>query len=139
MSVEGNKAIYRQYLERCNAHEFATLDEFVDRDVRVNGHPLGLDQYQEGLQRVVDAFPDYHWHLDQLLGEGDYLAARFTDSGTHQGIFLMIAPSGTFITTQEFAFYHVVDGKIAEVWVTADNLSTLLQISGMMNPYGPSS
>jgi predicted ester cyclase len=29
----------------------------------------------------------------------------------------------------EFAVYHVVDGRIAEVWGTADNLSLLQQLT----------
>ena len=31
--------------------------------------------------------------------------------------------------TQEFAIYRVVDGKFAEVWVTADNLGLLAQLT----------
>jgi predicted ester cyclase len=36
--------------------------------------------------------------------------------------------TGRAVRTQEFAFYRVEDGKIAEVWGTADTLDLLRQI-----------
>lgn len=44
------------------------------------------------------------------------------------GTFLGIPPTGRPIITQEFAVYRVDAGKIAEVWVTADNLRLLTQL-----------
>lgn len=129
MSIEGNRAIYRRYLDRCNAHDVGSLGEFVTDDVRVNGQAQGLEVYVQGLAGVVAAFPDYHWRLDQLLAEGEWLAARFTDSGTHRGTFLGIAPTGCPVTTFELAIYRLVDGKITEVWVTADNLAIVRQLT----------
>ena len=120
--AEHHKEVYRQYLACCNAHDFESLGEFVHEDVAINGQPQSLSAYQEGLSQVVAAFPDYRWELGHLLAESDWLAAHFTDTGTHGGRFLGIDPTGKTVETQEFAFYRPSGGKIAEVWVTADNL-----------------
>lgn len=136
MSIQQNRAMYRRYLDRCNAHDFGGLGEFVADDVRVNGETQGLKAYIQGLAEVVTAFPDYHWRLEQLLAEGEWLAARFTDSGTHHGAFLDVAPTGRSVTALEFATYHLIDGKIAEVWVMADNLEILRQLAGNGEPGG---
>jgi predicted ester cyclase len=49
------------------------------------------------------------------------IAAHFADTGTHV--------SGRAVRTQEFAFYRVAGGRIAEVWVTADNLAVREQLN----------
>ena len=130
-STSDPKAFYRRYNACCNAHDFAGLGEFVAPDVRVNGEVWGLARYQQGLEAVITAFPDYRWHLDGLLADGDWLAARFTDQGTHLGPFLGVGPTGRIVTTLEFAFYRLERGKITEVWVTADNLGTLRQLGAL--------
>jgi predicted ester cyclase len=102
------EAFYRSYLGACNAHDFDRLDGFVAGDVRVNDRLQGLDDYRAGLREVVARYPDYRWNLRHLLVDDDRVAAHFADTGT--GV-----PSGR----QEFAFYVLRDGLIAEVWVTA--------------------
>lgn len=128
MSTKENKAFYRRYLARCNAHDFESLGEFIAEDVMVNGRPQGLVAYQAGLAQVVAAFPDYHWELSHLLAEGDWLAAHFIDTGTHHAAFLGVAATRKAVVTSEFAFYRLSSGKIAEVWVAADNLELLRQL-----------
>jgi predicted ester cyclase len=121
-------ARYRRYNAVCNEHRFADLGEFVTDDIVVNGEATGLAGYIAGLAAVVRAFPDYRWDLQHLLVDGDVVAAHFLDSGTHRGEWLGVAPTGRRVTTQEFAFYRWSGGRIAEVWVTADNLRVLEQL-----------
>jgi predicted ester cyclase len=118
---------YRRYLQRCNQHRFEELGEFVDRDVRVNGAPMGLDGYAAGLRSVVEAFPDYHWELQHLLVDGDWLSAHLIDTGTHAGTFLDVPATGRVVRAQEFALYRLQDGKIADSWGDLDS-SVLAQL-----------
>ena len=122
------ESFYRRYNDACNAHRFAGLGEFVAADVEVNGERQGLDAYVAGLEAVVAAFPDYRWDLRHLLIDGDWVAAHFVDTGTHQGPFLGVPATGRAVNTQEFACYRIEAERIAEVWVTADNLRLLEQI-----------
>jgi steroid delta-isomerase-like uncharacterized protein len=119
---------YRHYNAACNEHRFADLGKFVADDVVVNGERQGLAGYAAGLAAVVRAFPDYRWDLRHLLVDGDVVAAHFTDSGTHRGEWLGVPATGRRVSTQEFAVYRWADGRIAEVWVTADNLRVLDQL-----------
>ncbi len=122
------EAIYRRYNSLCNAHRFERLGEFVAPDVEVNGEVQGLAAYVDGLRAVVRAFPDYRWDLRHLLVSGAWLSAHFLDSGTHRGTFLGVPATGRTVSTQEFAIYRFDAGRIAEVWVTADNLRLLDQL-----------
>jgi len=121
-------ATYRRYNERCNAHAFDSLDEFVSPGVVVNGDPQGLPGYVAGLEAVVRAFPDYRWQLEHLLVDDPWVSAHFTDTGTHRGTWLGVPATGRRVRTQEFAVYRWIDGRIAEVWVTADNLAVVQQL-----------
>ncbi|MFI6678238.1 ester cyclase [Kribbella sp. NPDC050470] len=122
------KAFYRRYLERCNEHRFEELGEFVAADVRVNGSVTGLAGYAAGLRSVVDAFPDYHWEIQHLLVDGDWLSSHLIDTGTHSGTFLDVPATGRVITAPEFAVYHLRNGKIAESWGDLDS-SVLTQLT----------
>jgi predicted ester cyclase len=119
---------YRRYNRLCNAQRFDRLGEFVAQDVEVNGEVQGLPAYVDGLRAVVRAFPDYRWDLRHLLVSGAWVSAHFLDTGTHQGSFLGVPATGRKVSTQEFAIYRFQAGKIAEVWVTADNLGLLDQL-----------
>ena len=123
------EAFYLRYLAACNAHDFDALDRFVADDVEVNGERQGLTGYVGGLREVVRGFPDYHWDLRHLMVDGDRIAAHFVDTGTHRGEAFGVPATGRSVRTQEFAFYRLAGGRIAEVWVTADNLALLRQIS----------
>ena len=112
---------YAEYNATCNAHDFIGLDAFVAEDVVVNGAPIGLAAYVAGLRAVVEAFPDHRWELRHLLADGDVIAAHFDDSGTDPG-------TGRVVHTDELAFYRIADGRIAEVWVAADNERVRIQL-----------
>ena len=114
------KAFYRHYIDRCNAHRFEDLSEFVAQDVEVNGHPQGLGGYIAGLSAVIAAFPHYRWNLRHLVVEGDWLAAHFINTGTHTGTSHGVTPPRGGVITQEFAMYRIASGKIAEFWGTAE-------------------
>lgn len=109
-------AVYRRYLARCNEHRVEELGEFVAEEVSGSGPVDGLAAYVEGVAAVCTAFPDYRWELQQLVVDGDTIAARLTGSGTHTGPFSGIAPTGRRISTQELVLYRFADGKIVECW-----------------------
>lgn len=120
--------LYRRYVASLNAYQFERLDTFVHSDVRINGEQGGLAAYRQGLAEVVVAFPDYHWRLDHLLVSGNWLAAKFTDSGTHLGTFLGVPPSGKTVRTFELAHYRFDHNKITEVWGTGFAQQLLEQV-----------
>ncbi len=124
------EAFYRQYNAACNAHDFDQLGKFVAEDVVVDGEPRGVSHYSESLRTWVQAFPDYRWEILHLVIDGDWISGHFRDTGTHRGEIFGVPPTGQRVDIHEFALYHVVDGRIVEVWGTADNLALLEQLTG---------
>jgi predicted ester cyclase len=121
-------AFYRRYNACCNAHRFDDVAEFVARDVVIDGTERGVGAYAEELRAVVRAFPDYRWELRRLVVEAPWIAAQFTDTGTHRGAFLGIEATGRSVAVPEFAFYRVDAGRIAEVWGSAFHVHLLDQL-----------
>ena len=128
LSPDALERFYRRYNQACNDHRFSDLTEFVAEQVLVDGEPRSRLDYMRALEAVVAAFPDSRWDLRHLMTDGDWIAARFIDTGTHGGTFLGVPATGRAVTAQEFAFYRVEAGRIAEVWGTADDLHLLEQL-----------
>ena len=109
-------ARYQRYLACCNDRRFDELSELVSEEVGGSGTEDGLVAYVDRIRAVVVGFPDYRWELQDLVVEGDTIAARLTGRGTHTGTFVGLAPTGRSITIQELVVYRFADGKIVRCW-----------------------
>jgi predicted ester cyclase len=114
-------AWYRRYNAVCNRHDFDELVPFLRDVVLVNGAVRTAQGYIDDLFEVYRAFPDYRWEIQRVLVDEPWLAVHLADRGTHLGPWRGAAPTGRAVTTDEFAMYRLEAGRIAEVWVTADN------------------
>jgi predicted ester cyclase len=81
------------------------------------------------------AFPDIHFRVDDLLAEGDLVAARVTVTGTHQGEFMGIPATGRSVEVDVMDFVSYRDGKGTAHWGVSDMVSLLQQL-GVMPPPG---
>ena len=112
--------IYTRYLACCNERRFSKLSEFVGDPIRFGGKLTPLADYAKTIASNIEAVPDFHWKVQDLVTDGSVVAVRLEDSGTPQANWLEIPPNGRAITFQEFAFYRFQDGKIAEMWFLLD-------------------
>jgi steroid delta-isomerase-like uncharacterized protein len=143
MSIEQNKTVLRRLLsEVISKGDYALADElvavdFVSHQLRP-GQGQGLDGFKQGLRVVRAAFPDWESVVDELLGEGDMVAARWTAHGTHQGAFAGIPPTGRRIKMKEMGIFRVVSGKLVEYWGLADELALMQQLGVLPSMEPPS-
>ena len=79
--------------------------------------------------KLVDAFPDSHVTIDDMVLEGDRVAIRYTMTGTQKGEFMGISPTNKKGTLWVIEIQRVAGGKIAEGWQRFDTL-------GMMQDLG---
>src|SRR4030095_418923 len=77
------------------------------------------------------AFSDIRVTVDQILAEGDTVVVRWTARGRHTGHLLGIVPTNRETVTTGIDMLRIVDGKIAEGWVSWDTLGLLEQLSGL--------
>lgn len=77
------------------------------------------------------AFPDSQISIDSCIEERDTVVTRWTLSGTHQGVFQGIPPTGRAVKFGGIEMNTVVDGKLVEHYSMFDNLALLRQIGAL--------
>jgi predicted ester cyclase len=54
--------------------------------------------------------------FEDVIGEDDRVAVRYTGTGTHEGEYQGIAPTGEEVRLSGMRFCRLDGGKIVEVW-----------------------
>lgn len=125
MSVESNKAHVRRWFEeiingRTAPDVFmAALDEMIAPDfVDWDGpDPMnGREAIRRSVPVLLKALPDAFLTVEQLIGEGDFVAVRVRGQATHTGEVMGIVPTGKRISWTENEIFRLVNGQIAESW-----------------------
>jgi predicted ester cyclase len=138
MSAEDNKAVYRRFIDEVfNNKNVARIDQFIQPDFvdHTPGLPSGLDGAKQGVAGFLTGFPDIHFAIEDQIAEGDKVVARLTMSGTHQGEFAAIPPTGKRVTMRAIDVWRLRNGKCAEHWLEMDNLGLMQQL-GMIPQSG---
>jgi steroid delta-isomerase-like uncharacterized protein len=94
----------------------------------------GLQAWKDLAAAYYIAFPDLQVTVQDLIAEGDKVAARYTISGTQQGEFQGIPATGKHVTITETDIYRIVGGKIVEHWAEFDALGMLQQLGVVPAP-----
>lgn len=137
---EENKASFRAVTERIvNQRDLSAVDEvfapeFVDRSAPP-GAPTGAPAIKAYYTSLFSAFPDFHYSVDDVIDVGDKVVGRCTASGTMQGAYLRLPPTGKKATWTEIHIGRFVQGKWVEHWASVDQLDMLLQL-GAIPPLG---
>lgn len=105
--------------------------DFADHSSNGDGD---LASYKVECEAIVNAFPDLHVRLDEVIAQGDTVVKRFTATGTHRGEYFGIPASGGHVTVRGMYMYHVRDGKISEQWRILDSLSFMQQLGAIPQP-----
>jgi len=71
------------------------------------------------------------WTLEEMIAEGDRVAARLTMRGTHRCPFFGVPPTGKPIEVQAMNFYTVSGGQFVEKRGQPDLLGLLQQIGAV--------
>jgi steroid delta-isomerase-like uncharacterized protein len=120
MSTEENKkAVRRVFEEIMNRGNLQLVDELVTDDYKVN-EPPGIPPGKEGFRALVNMYrtaaPDLKMTIEDMIAEGDQVAARWTATGTMTGEMMGIPPSGQKVTFKAISWLRVKNGKVAEEW-----------------------
>jgi steroid delta-isomerase-like uncharacterized protein len=131
--LESAKAVIRRFSEEIvNKGNLEVLEELVHPDVDFSTKIADLPRGIEGVRKLFSdlhrAFPDAACNIEDMLGEDDMVAERFTFVGTHKGPYRGMEPTGKLLTLQGMAMFRVVDGKIAARWGLEDTWGMMKQL-----------
>jgi steroid delta-isomerase-like uncharacterized protein len=134
-----NKATLRRFQEALSSSDWEviskTIDELVEPDAKIRT-PLpieatGAELLKEVFGRLLRAFPDLHVTVEDVIAEGDKVVARNTVTGTHQGEYMGLQPTGKSVTYNEIFIARFAGGRIAETWGVVDVLSQMRQLGAI--------
>jgi steroid delta-isomerase-like uncharacterized protein len=134
MSSDETRVLVRRLEEAVNARRLDVLDELVSPDFvrHCQATPQfdvrGLEQFKEFLRLDATVFPDNTTSFTHVLAEGDLAAAWGTYEATQAGQMGPFPPSGKKVRVDLGAILRVENGKIAELWITWDNMAVLGQL-----------
>ena len=133
MSIEENKVIARHWNEEVwNKGNLGAIDDLFATDFVFNYPPPGAapnrDGYKQFVTRNFATWADIHCTVEDMFGEGNQVAVRWTWSGAHTGELMGIAPTGKQVTMTGISIMHIVGGKITKEWTEMDTLGMMQQL-----------
>ena len=134
MSGSDLREFYLRYLGELNAHEFDRMAEFINDRTTLNGESATRDDLITVQKADVAAVPDLHWELEELLFDGDRLAARLVNTGTPVREWLGVAPTGASFEIAEYAIYQVHNGRFVHMTALHDAGELRRQLTSGGNP-----
>lgn len=123
MSVEANKALIRRYFDEVvNRRNYDLIQEiFSKREM----NPIKIEQT---ITELVEAFPDMKATIEEMIAEGDSVAVRWVDRGTHKGTWRGVAPTGKTVELRGATIFQIKDGKIVAGMGEVDFMGLLKQL-----------
>ncbi|WP_237152830.1 ester cyclase [Oryzibacter oryziterrae] len=122
------KGLYQDCL---NPRRLDRLTDYLADDFLGAGGEQGPAGFRTTVERMVTAFPDLKFEIEDLFGAGDRICVRWRFEAEHRGPLGAVAPSGRMATQQGIGIYEARDGKLARAWLQVDRLGVLQQIGAI--------
>ncbi len=109
--IERNAAIMKKFELMINTNDKALAQELVSEKASfftpASPEPLyGGAGYLSVVDWMRQGFSDVQWHLEEMVAAEDKAAVRWTLTGTHDGEFMGIKPTGNKISVCVMNFYY---------------------------------
>lgn len=109
--IERNAAIMKKFELMINTNDKALAQELVSEKASfftpASPEPLyGGAGYLSVVDWMRQGFSDVQWRLEEMVAAEDKAAVRWTLTGTHDGEFMGIKPTGNKISVCVMNFYY---------------------------------
>ena len=132
MSKEQNIEATKRFGELVNTGQLDRFAEVVapgciDHDP-APGQGKGPEGFRTFFTMMRSAFPDLHVAVEQMLADDENVGFAYTLTGTQQGEFMGIAPTGKAIKVRGMQIGRFENGLMVERWGSSDELGLLKQL-----------
>jgi predicted ester cyclase len=141
MMPEGNEALARRFhMDIFQEGTLEAADEILSPEFVWHGafspgeDQRGPEPTKQVASVVISAFPDRRITHEDTIAEGDKVLIRWTMTGTQEGEFAGVAPTGRRMTLTGFDLFRIEGGKIVEMWQEADRLGMMQQLGVVPEP-----
>ena len=117
-----NKALVPRLVDAVmNANHLEALDELWS--------PRLAPKLRTAFTQFRGAFPDWHQELLELVAEDSTVVARFRCTGTHQGAWQGLEPTGRTMRIGEVYFFRFAEDHITGMWGLEDTWTRMRQLA----------
>jgi len=102
--------------------------DYVNRSPGSPDLPRGREGVAIVVQALRQAFPDLHYHVEDMVVGADAVAVRTTLRGTHLGDFFGLPATGKRVEVSQMTIERFGDGKIIEHHRITDELALRQQL-----------
>ncbi len=144
--LEANKQVLKRHFEEVlNRGQLEVIDQIyttdyvldapvqTDGSAQAQGQTLGRDGLKRRVTLFRTAFPDIHFSLGMVVAENDLVTVQYTFSGTHNGQFRELAPTGHKISVMGILIARVLEGQIASAVSVFDSGDMMRQLTDHPN------
>lgn len=135
MATDDNRPLVRRFIDEIFvAGRIEAIDELVAPDFVSHTWGFtddGREKLRAATQHVHASLTDVAFSVEDLVAEGDRVAARVTSSATAIGDFMGVAAAGKRYTIGELHLFRVRDGAVAEHWHCHDALGLMRQLGAV--------
>jgi len=137
MAAERAAFVTTWFDEIWNKGRLDAIDELLAEDGIVHGlgeaggEVSGPAAFRPFVERLRGAFPDIEVKVEQVVDDGDLIAARWVATMTHTGDNLGMPASGKRVTVTGMSMTRLRDGKLVEGWNNWDMLSLMQQVDAI--------
>jgi steroid delta-isomerase-like uncharacterized protein len=114
-----------------NSNDIGALDGVISPQVVIHSYdPAVVDResLKQAFRDVLTAFPDANAAIEEIAWSGDVVFRRWRVTGTHQGEFRGVPPTGRRLDVTGVDIERFEDGLIVEHWSYTDGLEILRQL-----------
>jgi steroid delta-isomerase-like uncharacterized protein len=133
--AEDGKTLLSRFYDELNAGNVGVIDELIADDFVDREEFPGISPDKAGVKQFFTmfrtAFPDMRMDPHEMLADGDLVCARATMSGTHQGEFMGIPPTGRRFEVDGIDIVRVRDGHFVEHWGVLDAMKMMQQLGAI--------
>ncbi|THH36488.1 ester cyclase [Neolewinella litorea] len=133
-----NLEVQKQFGEAVNTGQLEKIRDLVAQDVKDHDPaPMqgpGPQGFIDFFSMMRSAFPDLHIEVKHVVTDADNVTFAYTVSGTHQGEFMGLAPTGKQFSARGVQIGRFENGKLKERWGSSDELGILKQLGAERIP-----
>jgi len=135
---EQNKETVKRLLAEGDKKNLGILAEVCTPDYKYrfpsNAEPINIEEHKALWESFNVAFPDLTHNIKEIYANGDIVVARIILSGTHEGEFTGLPPTGKKVEFSAIEIFRFSDGKVADFWGDADLIGLYQQLGMELKP-----
>ena len=133
-----NKEIVREFFSAIDGNKFDRLNELFSNDFSLKAPGVDTPWKKEDVFQAIKShyasFPDWTHNIEDMIAEGEKIAVKLTQIGTHQAQYEGIAATGKKVTNPSISIMTIVNGQIKDWWIIEDNLGFMKQLGMDLKP-----